>query len=240
MSKSTPSQHSALVSQCLRCQLMGNYSVANICEPCFQQIPRISHCCKRCGTPTQKHQKICGRCFNKTAWIDQSLIVSPYLAPLNSWIPSLKDNRRLEFLPVLQQLLLNKALRELDEGIDLIVPIPIHWSRRFDRGFNQSELLAKPLQLSLDAPIDNRVLARRRRVRSQRNLSRAQRLRNQKGSFYIPARGTEKPRGRSILLVEDILTTGATAEEAAKTLKLGEAKRVTLIAIARTPQPGSD
>jgi len=239
MSKSIASQLAGLPSQCLRCQRMGSYRVVNICEPCFQQIPRTENSCRRCGTPTQRPQKICGKCINKAVWIDQTLIACPYSTPLNSWIPALKDNRRLEFAPVLQQLLLEQALGELDTKIDWILPMPIHWSRRLTRGFNQSEILAKPLEQALGSQINKRLLARNRRVRSQRNLNRRQRLRNQRGSFYIPTKEAEKLRDRNILLVEDILTTGATAEQAAKTLKLGQAKTVTLVAVARTPQPNS-
>ena len=226
-------------TQCLRCASMGSYQPRNICAPCYRDIPKIQNCCSRCGTPTHINMPTCGRCLAKSGYLDKSLIPCSYVPPLDTWLRSLKDTRNFLPLPVLTQLILDRISAEGNLSFDLIIPLPIHWTRRCVRGYNQCELIANALKETLNAPVSNGILLRSRRVRSQRGLSRSQRLGNQRASFCISSKGIEYLKGKHILLVEDIVTTGATANEAAKTLKSAGANTVLLAAVARTPEAGS-
>lgn len=102
------------------------------------------------------------------------------------------------------------------------------------RGYNQTEILANSLAKRLYLRSENRILRRSRRVKSQRRLSRRLRLQNQKDSFCIWPAKVEYLKGKKILLVDDIITTGATAFEAAKILKAAGVESVTLCALAKT------
>ena len=114
--------------------------------------------------------------------------------------------------------------------VQLIVPIPLHWRRKWTRGFNQSEAIARGLAEELHIPISSRVLIRTRNTPRQPTQSPAERRENVKGAFRV-----SKPkclRNMRILLIDDVLTTGATAHEAAKALKTALAAQVTVAVVA--------
>ena len=226
-----------LPTECLRCKRMGSYPINNICSPCYQEIPKIKYSCMRCGTAMPQPVPDCGRCLTNPNQLNQSLIACPYISPHDRWIPELKDQRNFRSVAVLQELISEKLCSSTDLDVDLVLPMPIHWMRRCRRGYNQCEVLAKPLAKQFDLVVRCDILKRSRRVRSQRGLNVKERSRNQKGSFYISEESKEYLRDRKILLVEDIVTTGATVAEATKILRASGAKSVTLVAIARTTEP---
>lgn len=115
---------------------------------------------------------------------------------------------------------------------DAIIPVPIHFSRRLEREFNQAEIIAKMISKWTGIPIISNMLHKVCVTPSQNELSREERLANLWGSFRV--RKKRLASSQSFLLVDDILTTGATAEEAARVLRQHGAKRVDFIALART------
>lgn len=116
-------------------------------------------------------------------------------------------------------------------GADLIVPVPMHWARRLGRGVNGPETLAECLARLLGIPVRRRVLSRSRNTLPQASLRRSERFRNVRGAFRV--RAGYHLEGRRVLLVDDILTTGATCSEAAKTLKQAGATMVAAAVVAR-------
>jgi ComF family protein len=125
--------------------------------------------------------------------------------------------------------LLARALPR-DRAFDAVVPVPLHWKRRWRRGFNQSELLARAMARRCGVPVLN-VLSRKRATRSQAGLTNAARRGNVSGAFR--ARRTPSLDGKRILLVDDVMTTGATAAACAGALKRAGARSVTVLALAR-------
>lgn len=117
-----------------------------------------------------------------------------------------------------------------DEHFDLVMAVPMHWLKRWARGFNQAELLAKPVAHRLGVPLA-RNLKRRKLGKSQAGLDFADRMTNLKNAFYL--RHPEQLAGRRILLVDDVFTTGATLRSAASLLKQAGARRVCALALAR-------
>lgn len=117
---------------------------------------------------------------------------------------------------------------------DVVVPIPLHRTRLYERGYNQSSYLARGVEAVLDLPIDEKAVERRTPTRSQTRLSRKERWRNLHDAFQV--QDPAVARGRRILLIDDILTTGATAGAAAAALRASGAEAVELatLAIART------
>jgi ComF family protein len=124
---------------------------------------------------------------------------------------------------------LERAL-SVDEPIDAVVPVPLYWRRKWARGFNQSELLARHLARSRKLPVID-ALRRKKATAAQAGLSSAGRRRNVAGAF-LARRGADV-NGKRILLIDDVMTTGATASACAAALKRAGAKSVSLLTVAR-------
>ena len=120
---------------------------------------------------------------------------------------------------------------------EAIVPVPLHWRRQTARGYNQAERLARPLARRLGRPLVT-PLRRTRATPPQTRLERARRRANLRRAFRC--RRPSAVRGRAILLVDDVTTTGATLAEAAAALRRAGASSVTALAAARTPAPGEE
>ncbi|MDA8018070.1 MAG: hypothetical protein MPN21_11545 [Thermoanaerobaculia bacterium] len=145
--------------------------------------------------------------------------------------------RRLDYLAEPLADLAAPSIRNLVSsagGIDSVVPVPLHWRRRFHRGYDQAALLASALARRLERPVSN-VLRRVRATPAQSLHDRSQRRRNLAGAFLVRTRAQALVRGRKILLVDDVITTGATMEEAARELRRSGALAVQPFAIAWTP-----
>jgi ComF family protein len=117
------------------------------------------------------------------------------------------------------------------EPFDAVVPMPLHWYKRWQRGFNQAELLAAEIARRCNVPL-RRVVRRRRATAAQAGLTNAKRRANVQGAF-TPRRGSRLD-GMRVLLVDDVITTGATASACARVLKQAGAKHVAVLALART------
>lgn len=116
------------------------------------------------------------------------------------------------------------------QEFDLIVPMPLHWRKRWQRGFNQSALLASEISRRVNLPVRN-ALRRIRPTAAQAGLTNAKRRLNVSGAFR--ARKRPALNGKRVLLVDDVMTTGATAASCARALKLAGARQVTLLTLAR-------
>ena len=116
-----------------------------------------------------------------------------------------------------------------DFSADLIIPLPLHPLRLRERGFNQAYELAQPISTARGWPIDTHVCSRTRNTPAQAELPWRERVKNIRGAFHCAADLT----GKSIALVDDVMTTGASLDECARTLKLHGAARVTLLVVAR-------
>jgi ComF family protein len=124
------------------------------------------------------------------------------------------------------------AGRELLAGVDVIVPVPLSRLRLLQRQFNQAAVLAGELARQTGIPADPLLLTRTRSTRSQVGMTRDQRRRNVAGAFAVPARRRPALAGRNVLVVDDVVTTGATVEACARTLKRAGAARVDVVALA--------
>ena len=127
--------------------------------------------------------------------------------------------------------LMERAI-SIDEPFDAVVAVPLHWRKRWSRGFNQAELLARHVAKKRGIPALD-VLLRRRATDVQAGLAIAGRRRNVAGAFALRKKTEPRITGKKILLIDDVMTTGATASACASALKRGGAKSVSLLTLAR-------
>lgn len=156
-----------------------------------------------------------------------------YEPPFEAVIHGLKFGR-LEFLGIDLADSLHQMVREAKVEIDMVVPIPLHWHRRLARGYNQAEAIAGPLAQRLSLPV-LKVLRRRRSTRPQARLERSAREANLRLAFAPIHAQRATIEGRRLLLVDDVITTGATLEAAALCLKSCGARSVLGLTAGRTP-----
>ena len=152
-------------------------------------------------------------------------------------VHALKYGDRLDLAPMMGRWL-SHAGRELLDEADALVPVPLHWRRRWARRFNQSAMLAAAVSAASGVPIAAGALKRVKFTAQQVGLSRAERATNVQGAFRVPPEGKAEVAGRRLLLVDDVLTSGATAEGCAKALLRAGARNVDVLVFARVAEAG--
>jgi ComF family protein len=211
-----------------------------LCGGCARGLRRQpSPACRLCGVPysglanSTAGQPICGSCLRHPPPYEALLVGWIYQPPLDSVLRGLKFHR-LEYLAEpLARRLYDRYHLDL-EGVRATVAVPLPWWRRAARGFNQAELLARPLAARLGCPL---LPLRHRGIRPpQHALGRLGRLLDRRRSFIVPEAVATRLRGRDVLLVDDIVTTGATLFAAAWALKSSGAGRIVALAFGRTPR----
>jgi ComF family protein len=191
------------------------------------------HFCACCGTAFLNASPLdaaglCGLCRRGLTGFDAAFSFGEYDGELRRLIHLFKYSGVAPLARPLSRMLLSAVPRSA--VFDLIVPMPLHWLRKWQRGFNQSELLARALARPLGTPAAN-ALRRSRATTPQAGLTRAQRRDNVNGSFRVHPRAAIA--GAHVLLVDDVMTTGATLSAAAAALKRAGARRVTAVTVAR-------
>lgn len=206
-----------------------------LCADCVDHVKVIgSPRCPVCGIPFEGGgaDHLCGRCIENTPRFISTSATFRYAGPIADGVTALKYGRRLERLGPLADLW-REECRGLPD-VDLAVPVPLHPSKLRQRGFNQSALLAKPLLRKHGVPLRCDVLHRVRPGRSQAGLGRAERLRNPAGIYVVAARSFHVVDARRILVIDDIMTTGATMRECARVLMKAGAVEVHVAVLARS------
>jgi len=181
-----------------------------LCATCWDAVPRHETPTCRCGLPLPPGRPTCGRCRRGRQPLAASASLGPYEGALRIAIHELKYRGRRRVAGRLAEALLEaRSARALVEGSDVLVPVPLHPRRLRERGFNQSQHLARTLGTALDTPVNDCVLKRTRNTPSQTELDRKERRGNVSGAFALSRKA---PDMEAILLVDDVLTTGATLE----------------------------
>ncbi|MCE5187089.1 MAG: ComF family protein [Planctomycetaceae bacterium] len=221
-------RHLLWPESCAACGAAITRQDEGLCGPCWQEVSKAAAAdyCRSCGrevSPFGIVQGRCGFCRDLSFAYDGMARVGAYENAFRALILSLKFREQTEWADYLGSLLNQAVLSaSLASQIDYVVPVPLHWRRRLSRGFNQSHLLAK--KLSLPHATIRTDIVRVRYTQQQWDLTPAQRRRNVKGAFAV--RKAHPFRGKNILLVDDITTSGATLEECAKVLKEAGAAKV--------------
>ena len=226
------------VAPCV-CQICGRKSgrSLSLCQACEDEIPLNYLACERCALPLVEAFDECGRCQRRPPPQLRALVPRLYQSPVDEFVRDLKFRRRTFLVPVLAQLMAPAIADSLwDRPLpDLVVPVPMHWWRRWRRGFNQAEMLAQalvrsPELVSLGLKVNTGICRRRQGGPPQAGLDAKQRSRM--GDVF-QCRSTLE--GLRIAIVDDVVTTGATSARLAQTLIDAGAMEVEVWACARTP-----
>jgi ComF family protein len=196
---------------------------SRLCDPCEDRLHDLRRlpACPRCASPLPDVRGPCGRCHGKGIRPFAAIgRLSTFESTTRDLVHSIKYGRRWATLDVVAELLRDQPrVREILESADVVVPVPLHWLRRFHRGFNQSELLALALAKPHRLPVV-RAVGKVRRTTSQTAFhSRASRRRNLRHAFaLLDGRLLE---GRHVVIVDDVMTSGATLQNVARTIRRG-------------------
>lgn len=209
------------------CLLCGSDAAGQLlCLACQDDLPNLpSALCPLCNEQTT-HSERCGACLKDTPFFDRTTARFRYDFPVDRIIHALKYGHQLA---VANWLAKQMAESMNKDDLDLIIPMPLHPSRLRERGFNQSAEIARYLGNRLELPVDRSALHRIRATPPQAELPVRERQRNVRGAFECHS----DFRGRHLLLIDDVMTTGATLNECARVLKLHGARRITVAVAAR-------
>jgi ComF family protein len=207
-----------------------------LCGVCLSQSERAgADACPRCAGQRGPHatgKAACASCGGESLPFTWAACVYRYSDPIRKTIHGLKFQGDLSPVDWIAQELIDTlgGVKWVSE-LDLVVPVPLHWTRRLARRFNQSELLARPVARANGLPLVVHALRRIRRTVPQSTLEPDQRRENVRGAFR--AVRPSRIRGKVILLVDDVMSTCSTVSECARTLKRAGARRVHVLTFAR-------
>lgn len=211
-----------------------------LCGACFARVDFITPpLCARLGIPLPYEAGeplLSAAAIASPPVYDRARAAARYSDTMRELVQSFKYRDRHEGLPLFARWL-SQAGAELLADADLIVPVPLYPARLWWRRFNQSAMLALAVGRLTGLPVDCAVLKRVKRTASQVGLTAEQRRRNVRGAFKVDRAVRPRVKGRRLVVIDDVITTGATAEACARALKRAGAARVDILALARAVEP---
>jgi len=208
---------------------------ATLCPECFSKLNFITRpYCKICGRPFEfdiMGDRTCTRCLMKRPLFLKARAAVVYDDTSKKLLLPFKHADRLDLIPLLVKLM-RPAANDLMPETDIVLAVPLHWLRMLKRKYNQSDELAYRLAKIYHKTYLPNILKRHRSTPSQGHLTALERSRNVRGAFKVTH--SEKIKGKRILLIDDVLTTGATTNECTKVLLKAGAKQVCVLTFAAT------
>lgn len=226
-----------LGSACLLCG--ASIDLTSVCHDCEAELPWLTQQCSVCALPLPTHGLPCGACLKRPPTFERVIAAWRYGFPVDTLISRFKHQSRWPYGRMMADQLARHVRHEFEEGLPrpaVLLPVPLSTERLRVRGFNQSELIAAHLAKALSIPIRGQWLGRTRDTPAQQDLDAAARRRNLRDSFTLSPQA--QVQGQHIALIDDVLTTGSTAETLARLLCRAGATRVDVYCLARTPKPG--
>jgi ComF family protein len=208
-----------------------------ICADCLEQLAILAGpTCPRCGArahPSAATHGKCGACSGVKLWFDEAIALGEYDGLLRQWLLRMKHGQGdLLSLAVARLIWQHRRERLIVRRPDVVVPVPMHWRRRWSRGTNSPAVMAEVLADRFGVPLAAGLLRRLRHTPPQSSLPPSERRANVRGVFKV--RTGYHLEKANVLLVDDILTTGATCSEAARALKRAGAAKVIVAVAGRT------
>lgn len=223
--------------QCLGCaEILHTLNDQIFCPTCKEQIHLITgSICHICGTtfpdsPAESH--LCADCLEKKPYFSCARAVFSYENIILNAIHRFKYKRNISIGETLASFMTDFQFPNMDYAdYSIILPVPLHIKRLRERGFNQSLILARAIGEKHQMPVDFSLLKRHKFTLTQTGSNKKERKQNIKGAFEVTDK--KKIAGKSIILIDDVYTTGATVNECAKTLIKAGAQKVSVLTLAR-------
>lgn len=223
---------------CLLCSELSDGKTP-ICTACEAELPWLGEQCQTCALPLPASGLTCGQCLKQPPAFEQVAAPWLYSFPIDSLITRFKHSAKWPFGHLLAELLAHFLQHRFDEDLprpDALIPVPLATKRLRQRGFNQAAMLARWLGARLDIACDESLLLRIQDTSAQQELNAEARKKNLRNAFALAPSALIK--NRHLALIDDVLTTGATAQALARLLMGAGAARVDVYCLARTPKPG--
>lgn len=205
---------------------------SGLCPECLKNLSlKNGEICRKCGRVLENEADYCNTCQNNDRHFNAARSVCVYEGEAVKLVQGLKFGNKRYYAKYLANLMADKYLDE-EMDCDCVIAVPLSSKRRKLRGYNQADLLARELSSSLRLDYIDKVLVKVKDNEMQAKLGHAQREENVKGAYKVEDRDAVK--GRKVLLVDDVMTTGATASEAARVLMKAKAQSVSVLTFAST------
>ena len=219
--------HDALPGRCLVCREPGAAG-RDLCPSCTAALPWMPHACTRCAQPLSTDDPVCGACLRRPPPLDRVIAAFDYGFPVDRLLPRFKFHRDLAAGALLGDCLAHATASAAKP--DALVPIPLHIARLRERGYDQALEFARVLARRHDLPLRTGLLRRVRATAPQSRLDARARRRNLRGAFTTDA-GSGMPA--HVVLIDDVMTTGATLHAAVQALRRAGVERVDAWVCAR-------
>lgn len=218
--------------------MCSGWGAGRVCCACTERFSEPVFRCQRCAATVPAEIEVCGGCLLATPPFRSARAAVDYDYPWDRLINGFKFNGQLDLAEPLSRLLVDRQGAQAQLAPDLMLPVPLSHGRLRERGYNQSWELAHRCAARLNCQADASLLLRIKDTSQQSDLPRGKRAANVLGAFAVEPSRRGELRGRSITLIDDVMTTQATASEATRTLLAAGASEVHLWVVARTPAPG--
>lgn len=209
----------------------------NLCGCCHDALPSLGISCRTCALPLpiDEPQPACGACLRRSPPWRRAIAATCYASPVSELVSAFKFGRDLAAGQALAELLLACVEARSYAPNAVLMPVPLHRSRLRERGFNQALELARPIGRKLNLPVSVRTLRRTRATAPQSGTATtSQRSSNIRGAFELAG-----PAPETVILLDDVYTTGATLRECAQLLARGGTQTIEVWVVARTLQPAA-
>jgi ComF family protein len=219
-----------------RCSVCAAWPAEPVCGACVQRFGRARARCRRCALPVPDAVAECGACLREPPPLDACHAAVDYGYPWSGLLTEFKFHGQPGWAGWFAELLRRQpGVKEAIESCDLVLPLPLARKRLAERGFNQALELAR--RLAPAAKVQPRLLLRLRETPPQAALGRRERLANVHGAFAVEPLRAAQVRGRRVVLVDDVMTSGASLHAAANALRSAGAGHLTALVVARTEEP---
>lgn len=205
----------------------------DLCPSCIKNLPWVKYACARCALPlANSSSPICGACSNKKIYFENTHAPFLFSKFIQEAIYEYKFNHKLHYGKLLAQLLLRHIENKKLVAPDILLPVPLYCNRIRKRGFNQSLEIARIVSKKIKCEINTNAVQRVRETHVQMQLPAKKRAANVKNAFVLNSR-PEIFKDKHIAIIDDVMTTGNTANEVAKCLQKASAKKIDVWCIAR-------
>ena len=221
--------HRLFPATCLLCLDPGQPPALDLCRGCEDDLPRYGAVCQICAMPEAMERPVCRMCLARRPAFDSAFVPYRYEFPLVELVHRLKYGGQIAIARILGTLLARRFAERGAPGVDAVVPVPLHPLRELKRGYNQAGEIARFAAEILELPVLDGIAARIRNTDEQAALPAIVRRVNVSGAFEI--RGGLLPS--AVAIVDDVMTTGSTADALAQALKRAGCRRVEVWAVAR-------